>query len=91
LFREFAAFATISVTSSPSSSRSSLVQKQQSEYINMDERGESSVVVRDTGGSGFCETVLTYLSMFMVLITLPISIWMVVKQVQVREVETIRL
>jgi erythrocyte band 7 integral membrane protein len=58
------------------------VQKQQSEYINMDERGESSSVVTDTGGSGFCETVLTYLSMFLVLITLPISIWMVVKQVQ---------
>ena len=40
-------------------------------------------VREDGGGDGCCAFLLTFLSMFLCLITFPISIWMMVKQVQV--------
>ncbi len=46
--------------------------------------GSPARIQREDSSDGFCAAVLTFLSMFFVLITLPISIWMVVKQVQVR-------
>ena len=49
------------------------------------ERGVSAREIRgDDGDNGCCAALLTFFSILICIITFPISIWMVVKQVQVR-------
>ena len=57
------------------------------EYEMDAERGNSASArqIRDEGGEdGCCAALLTFFSILLCIVTFPISIWMVVKQVQVR-------
>ena len=56
------------------------------EYEMDAERGVSARRVQDEaeGDNGCCAALLTFFSILLCIVTFPISIWMVVKQVQVR-------
>ena len=56
------------------------------EYEMDAERGVSArQICDDEGDNGCCAALLTFFSILLCIVTFPISIWMVVKQVQVRK------
>ena len=75
----------IDSNSSNKSPRSSSSRRAFVDEYEMDaERGGSAREIRDAGDNGCCAALLTFFSILLCIVTFPISIWMVVKQVQVR-------